>query len=190
MAIEHINDNYFDVLKEHYISIWEWEPQMYLWDKGPIEKLNYYFKVLEFAPTANRSMWTYATCGMSSINDQVPVELHLFSSKQDPGLIELLTSVAFFHKSTSSVDLWHTLNFGKSWQDDSASSYGLVSLPYLDGPQLENLSYESSIIKCYWLIPITPSEVSFKELNGIEALETAFEKQGLDYLDPKRKSFV
>ena len=45
-------------------------------------------------------------------------------------------------------------------------------------------------MNCYWLIPITRSERDFKKRLGLDALEEAFERAGLDYLDPGRPSVV
>jgi hypothetical protein len=70
----------------------------------------------------------------------------------------------------------------------SRSEYGLVSLPYLDGPSLENLKTDSKELKFYWLIPVTYSEVEFKKQNGLEALEELFDRIGFDYLNPDRNA--
>ena len=123
----------------------------------------------------------------------MPIELHLFSPKKDGSLIELLTTVAYYHKNTRRLNLWHTVNFGRGWQDKSACEYGLISLPYLDGPTLEDLylaSPEEKIFKFYWLIPVTKQEVDYKKKYGIEALEQLFELQSFNYLDSNRKSVV
>lgn len=62
-------------------------------------------------------MWTYATCGLSTISDEQPFELHIFSGKKDEKLIELLSAVAFYNKHTNRLWLNHTIYFGKSWQN-------------------------------------------------------------------------
>jgi Suppressor of fused protein (SUFU) len=147
------------------------------------------FAILEFAPYGERQMWTYATCGMSQSDDQLPLELHLFSSDASRELVELLTAVAHYHRTGSPLAVGHTVNFGKPWLDDSACDHGLVSLPYLDGPELENLRLpEGPTVKFDWLIPITPAEVDFKKANGLEALEERMEEAGFNYLDPNRPS--
>jgi hypothetical protein len=60
----------------------------------------------------------------------------------------------------------------------------------MDGPDLEDLVVHDRTIKCYWMIPITKAEREFKVLNGLEALETEFERTSFDYLDPRRQSVV
>ena len=84
----------------------------------------------------------------------------------------------------------HSVNFGRPWIDGSQCDYGLISLPYLDGPDLEVLSLGSRTVKFYWLIPVTPSEVDFKKRLGLEALEVEFDRSGLDYVNPQRKSVI
>lgn len=138
-------------------------------------------------------MWAYCTCCMSQKQDTNPIELHIFSEKKDESLIELLTAIVYYHKNINKLNIWHTVNFGRGWQDDSSCNYGLISLPYLDGPKLENLYLDDATEKCvkfYWLIPITKLEVDYKKEYGIDALELLFEKQSFNYLNPYRKSVV
>lgn len=184
------NNIYFEDILDHYMRNWKNQPSLRIWDKGPIQKLPESFRVLEFAPNTARDMWTYATCCMSQIDDIAPLEVHMFSSKQDVGLVELLTALAYYHRNTTNVNLHHTVDFGRPWQDDSLCSYGFVSLPYLDGPDLENLSIRRKKIKFYWLIPVTESEVYFKAKYGVEALEDKFDNIGLNYINPSRLPLI
>lgn len=183
-------DSYSKIIKNHYTDLWLNKPNKLIWKRGPFDKISDYFEILEFPPSSKRDMWTYATCCMSHIDDISPIELHIFSSKQDESIAELLTSIAYYHRNTASLDLHHTVNFGRPWQESSKCSYGLISLPYLDGPNLENCKITNKIIKFYWLIPITKNEVSFKVKFGIDALEDEFDKVGLNYILPYRESVV
>ena len=90
------------------------------------------------------------------------------------------------------MGLGHTVNFGRTWLDRSACEFGLISLPYLDGTELEEFrpSQSSQFVKCLWLVPITQSERDYKKSHGAEALESIFEKSQFDYLDPLRQSVV
>jgi len=182
---------YQERIIDHYKRVWSNQSNPYFWDKGPIEKLPHDFRILEFPPTSNRQMWTYATCSMSQPEDKSPIELHIFSSVQDTSLVELLTTVVYYHRNTNSLDLNHTVNFGRPWQGESFCEYGFISLPYLDGPDLENLclSDQGKQIKFYWLIPVTELEVKYKSKFGIAALEKKFD-EGLNYIDPLRQSLV
>jgi hypothetical protein len=181
---------YKNQIKSHYETVWGIEGIPRYWYRGPIERLHLDFCVLEFAPSLERKMWTYATCWMSTPNDERPLELHLFSPVKDDSLIELLTVVASFHKNGARLDLDHTVNFGRPWLKDSQCSYGLITLPYLDGPRLEDGIIEgvSNPVKFYWLIPITKQEVEYKKKYGADSLEEIFESTGVNYIDLERRS--
>jgi len=80
------------------------------------------------------------------------------------------------------------VNFGKSWIEDSPCQHGLISLPYLDGPSLENLQLDGAFVRFLWIVPITGEELEFKKASGLEALESRFEKAEFNYLNPYRPS--
>ena len=174
----------------HYASIWSTAPVERRWSRGPVAELPASFCVLEFPPTAERPSWTYATRCMSEPADEFRLELHLFSPVQAQELVELLTVVAHFHRTGSRLALGHTVNFGRPWLPGSTCEYGLISLPYLDGPELENLRTRDGgrDVHFLWLIPITQAERDFKKANGLEALEERFDDPPLDYLNPTRPS--
>ena len=88
------------------------------------------------------------------------------------------------------LDLNHTVNIGQPWLNDSKCDHGFISLPYLDGEQLEILELGEKIVNCYWFIPITEKERDYKIENGVEELEQLFEDKKLDYLNPNRKGLV
>lgn len=182
--------NYYDKILQHYESCWSSKGNVLRWQNGPTVDLPSSFAVLEFCPTSQRNMWTYATVCMGSASESEPIELHIFSAKQDNSLVELLTVIAYYHHSTTDLNLGHTVNFGRSWQGDSLCTYGFISLPYLDGPELENMQLENGLAKFYWLIPITEKEVDFKNRYGVDALEEIFESEGLDYLSAERAHLV
>lgn len=180
--------SYQEFLKAHYCNIWQSVPVERKLGKGPMNQLSPDFCVLEFAPFTGRDMWTYATSGMSLLLTHETMELHIFSSAQDSSLVELLTVIAHYHATGKQLHLDDTVNFGRPWQRDSHCTYGLLSLPYLDGPKLQNIPYYST--ECYWLIPITEQERNFKVKFGLEKLEDEFELMGIDYINPNRASIV
>lgn len=185
--------SYRSQLISHYEQIWHNSAQIVNWTKGPISELEQDFCVLEFSPTENRDMWTYATCCMSKLTDLMPIELHIFSKEQSNELVELLTITAHFHRNDQPLNLNHTVNFGKPWQNQSMCDHGLISLPYLDGPELENLclkEYDNKTVKFYWLLPVTRTEINYAKDNGIDSLEQKFEMPGFNYLDVHRQSVV
>lgn len=182
--------NWIQTIEEHYVRNWKITPESCSFNSGPIHELPIGFKVLAFPPHAGRSMWTYATCGLSLPQDEQRIELHIFSPIAASGIVELLFAIAHFHRTSARLGLWHTVNFGRAWLELSKCTFGLISLPYLDGPSIENLETSEGLVKNYWLIPITEAELRFKKSSGIEALEARFEEVGFDYSDPLRASVV
>jgi Suppressor of fused protein (SUFU) len=190
LSMAHMHQSYYDEVLAHCQKCWEIEPNIYLWDKGPIQNLPFEFRILEFPISASRDMWTYATCCMSDLNYENPIELHIFSPDKDEGLVELLTTVTYYHRNTENLNINHTLNFGRRWKNKSRCDYGLISLPYLDGPDLENLTFADVTAKFYWLIPVTKNEVEYKKRYGVQSLEKMFDNSSFNYLDAGRKSIV
>ncbi len=120
-----------------------------------------------------------------------PIEIHLFSLEKDESLVELLTSVAYYHMtSENKLGLWHTVNFGHPWKPNSKCEFGLISLPYLDGSELESLNIKDQLVKFYWLIPITHREIEYKKKYGVDKLEDRFELAQFNYLNPLRNSVI
>lgn len=184
-----MNTNYAHAIETHYASQWSARPEHVPWDKGPVAALPVPFRVLRFPRSTH--MDAYATVCMSQPADSERVELHLLTAARDrssPELAELLTAIAHYHRTSTSLGLGHTVNFGRPWLAGSACSYGLLSLPYLDGPGLEWLSEPR--VRFLWLIPVTEAEVRFKQEQGLEALERRFDESRFDYLDPGRRSVV
>ncbi len=182
------NASYIEALTRHYERTWRKTADKRRWGLGPIADLPEGFCVLEFPPGQGRGMWTYATCAMSAEVDEMPVELHLFSLVQADDLVELLTVVAHYHHTGARLALGHTVNFGRPWLPGSACSFGLISLPYLDGPTME-IARAPALrleVRCLWLIPITARELGFKKRHGLESLERVFDASGIDYADPYR----
>lgn len=171
----------------HYEEIWGVRGKKTAFCAGPIHELPADFAVVEFPPHGERQMWTYATCCMSQPDDDQALELHMFSPISSLEPPEILTAVAHYHRTGVNLGVGHTVNFGKPWLGTSSCHYGLVSLPYLDGPALEQLSLPgNSIVRFLWLVPLTQSEVKFKKANGLDALEERLEEACFNYLDPNR----
>lgn len=63
----------------------------------------------------------------------------------------------------NTLGLGHTVNFGDPWYIGSKCEYGLISLLYLDGPNLEWLRADSKDVRFLWLISITKDEVQYKK---------------------------
>jgi Suppressor of fused protein (SUFU) len=187
-----MTNKHIDLIESHYTEQWRAQCVVRRLNKGPSFELPADFCVLEFSPTTTRSMWTYATCCMSQPLDSAPVELHLFSPMQSELHVELLTIIAHYHRTQASLALGHTVNFGRPWIAGSLCEHGLISLPYLDGPALEEYFQRESnrVIRFYWLVPITKAERDYKIEFGLEALESRLEAAQFNYLNPKRSSVV
>lgn len=180
---------YCDDIEAHYDRVWARRLGRFDWIPGQRRDLPPGFAVLSFERSPE--MRAFATRCMSQSGDPSPLELHLFSRVADaqryqPELVELLTAVAHYHRTGAPLGLGHSVNFGRPWLPGSTCSYGLVSLPYLDGPRLEWLDRPK--VRFLWLIPITDTEVDFKRKRGLEALEQRLEESHFDYLDPRRPS--
>ena len=185
------NRLYTESLQNHYNNYFGINGQKTIWEIDPHNKMHQEFFVLEFAPNKKHNMWTYCTVGMSlDREDEILIELFIFSPKKDRALIELLTIVASYHKNSAPLNLHHTFNIGQPWLDNSVCDYGFISLPYLDGEKLEIFEYENNVIHCFWIIPITDSEKNYKIKKGCEALEDLFEEKGIQYLNSARKSLI
>lgn len=80
------------------------------------------------------------------------------------------------------------MSFGEPWLPCSPLDHGYLSLPYLDGPELEWQRNSDEEVQHLWLIPITRAERELKKREGAEALEQLFERSALTYDDPFRSS--
>lgn len=174
----------------HYKKNWSLDNAYFIsLEEGPMKSYNPHFTIMVNPPTEQRKMWTYATVGMSDTKDE-PIELHLFSDRENDDIAELLTVVAYYKLTENKIGLDDTVYFGKPFVINSNCEYGLISLPYLDGSKLENLKIGNKEISFYWLIPITKRERDFRWNDGIDKLEELFETKQFNYLNPYRKSLV
>ena len=180
-----------EALVAHYASIWPGsEPMAHRPDLAEERGLPESFRVVRFAPAPGRRRWIYATSGMAKPGGSHSLELHLASPVESDDHVQLLAAIAHHHVTGPGLGLGHTVDFGTPWLPGSACDHGLISLPYLDGPKLEEYRGPGGPLNCFWLIPITRAERKFKSQHGLEALERLFDAAGLQYLDPARPSVV
>lgn len=185
-----VSDPSLERIVKHYCSVFKSTCTPISMSIGPWREIHPHFHVLEVEPTDHRELWTYATVGMSA-RARPALELHMVSMKQDRTLVELLTATAHYHVTGRHLDLGHAVNFGRGWQKGSQCDHGLISLPYLDGPSLEQCNIGTDrTVRCLWLIPITASEAKFNAEYGLELLEQRFDNADLQFADPKRASVV
>ncbi len=187
--VPHDHQAYVEALGAHYASIWGPPLSTWHWTRGPVHDLGELFAIQ--VHDASPDAISLATIGMSLHSSPRAMELHLLAPRQlvelDP-LVELLTVVAHYHRTGPGLGLDDTVNFGRPWLPQSTRSFGLVSLPYIDGIELERPKGLET--RCLWLLPITSEELVYKKNHGVEALEDAFERAELDYLNPLRSSVV
>jgi hypothetical protein len=183
--------NYIESLTHHYENFFGVKGNRLILQKGPTQKLHKDFFVLEFPHNDKHKMFCYCTVGMSAdkLDDNL-VELIVYSPKPDNLLVELLTVCASYHRNGFPLNLSHTVNIGQPWLDNSKCDHGFISLPYLDGQELELFSFGKQDIHCYWFIPITEQEKEYKRKYGSEALEQLFDDKQFDYLNPNRDSLI
>jgi hypothetical protein len=180
---------YPKALQDHYAQSWSTPTDMVRWNRGPVDALPEDFRVLVIPRSP--AITAYATSCMFQPSDKERLELHLLtrtSQEDQSDLVEVLTAVAHYHRTGRALGLGHSVNFGRPWLAGSTCTHGLISLPYLDGPDLEWLVEPE--VRFLWLIPITEAEMHFKKGHGMEALEQKFEEKQVDFLDPKRASVV
>jgi len=176
------------LLKLHLEAHWGKSTDQQFRIPDPHKKMPLAFRVLEFPPGNAHNFWIYSTLGMSIDMDEHQIELHVFSQKQDVNLVELLTITALFHRNDTPLDLHHSVHIGQPWQDDSLCDHAFISLPYLDGDELEIFSFGDDHLHNLWLLPITEEERDYKMKHGWIALEELFESHELNYLDASRAS--
>ncbi len=134
-----------DAIRCHYEKHWKVPGKVSSLPPGPIGQVLPSFKVLEFPRHPGRSLWTYATVGMSLPSDERHIELHMFTQIRSESNAMLLAMAAYYHRTGEQLGLWHTVNFGCPWLALSECTCGLISLPYLDGPALEDLETEHGL---------------------------------------------
>lgn len=179
-----------ELLKLHLEAHWGKSSGQQFRIPDPRGKMPLAFRVLEFPPGEAHDFWIYSTLGMSIDMPDDPIELHVFSQKPDHNLVELLTITASFHRNDTPLDLHHSVYIGQPWQDNSICDHAFISLPYLDGEDLELFYFGDNHLHNLWLLPITESERDFKMEHGWNALEEHFELCELNYLDSNRISCI
>jgi len=185
------SNRYTDRLRHHYELYFGVTGNKVKWTKGSTHKLHPDFYILEIESSKRRAMWAYATVGMSlDRNDNNLIELITYSPTKDSSRVELLTVNASFHRNSEALNLHHTVFIGQLTNFDTTCDHGFISLPYLDGKELEIFQFYEKEIHCYWYIPITKAERDFKMMKGCNALEDLFEEKQFDHLDMRRKSVV
>ena len=186
-----LSKTYTEKLRRHYEDYFGVSGRKLTLESGPKEKLHQDFYVLEFKPNDRHNFWIYCSVGMSlNRNDENLIEVFILAPHRNLILEELISACASYHRNCLHLNLHHTVNIGKPWLDNSKCDHCFISLPYLDGEELELFNHNHKTYHCYWLIPITEKERDYKIEYGCEALEQLFEDKQLDYLNPNRECLL
>lgn len=180
--------SYTEKLLQHYTRYFHTKGKR-LELKDPVPgKLHPDFYVLEIPPgKIHSNIYVYCTVGMScDRKDEHLIELFVYSPIPAKAVAEMLTWCASYHRNKLPLNLHHTVNIGQPWLGDSLCDHGFISLPYLEGLELEIFTPDDRKVHCYWFIPITEKERNYKIENGCEALEQLFEDHRFNYLNPGR----
>jgi hypothetical protein len=181
-------EEYLAAIGAHYRRMWGAAEVVSRLPRGPVAELPAGFVV--HGIRRGDEMMAYCTVGMSEASDDEPLELHLLAppAAEPHDLVELLHAVAHYHRTGHRLGLGHSVSFGRPYVAGSTCEFGLISLPYLDGPRLEWM--DAPEVRFLWLLPITAAEREYKKQHGTEALEQRLEAGPVNYLDPRRRSLV
>ncbi|MGH9276752.1 MAG: suppressor of fused domain protein [Acidimicrobiales bacterium] len=182
-------------LKDHLRRFFRSHPiELVPIDGGPIRQRVPDFHIFRVAPGPRTRLWTFVTAGVwaATEHDGHGLEFILATWDDDEACLERLKISAFYHVGPphQRLDLGHTVPIGEPWVAGSACDHFLVSLPYPYGPELEVCAWPGGQARLLWLLPITKAERDFKAANGLEALESRLDAQGVNFWDPQRRSVV
>lgn len=180
---------YQEALRRHYEACWGGPVDELVFERGPMRSSFPEFGVLRFAPTAQRGSWVYATSGLA-VSTPGLLELHVRARTAHDAIVESMTVVAHYHATGAALGLHHSVNLGRPWVPGSPCSYAYLSLPYVDGPALEDFAYALGPVRCLWLVPLTAEERDVKAARGVEELEQRFDAADPDLADLLRESVV
>jgi len=180
-----------DAVIEHFERRWGLPEAEFRSARSPLEEVAPDLSLARYRRESG--LYSYSTSGLSAANREVPLELFVVVRPEQALVneydwLEALSVIAHFHATGASLDVGHTVSLGRPWLPGSSCEYGLVSLPYLDGPALEWPG--DSSFRCLWLLPITAGELEYKRSHGVDALESLLESSGVDVVDAYRPSSV
>jgi hypothetical protein len=161
-------------------------------DRGPIQGVLPGFHVIEVNPGPRLGLTTYVSVGpgFPDGSEDSHVEFVTVAAEPSERHVELLAMTAHYHRTGERLGLGHTFPIGEPWVTGSTLDHMLVSLPYPFGPKLELLAVDGHRVQILWLLPITTSELEYKKVSGLEALEKLFDAAPLEYWNSNRQPVV
>lgn len=160
---------------------------------GPVEEALPRFRVhrLDRRRPGGRTTFTYLSLGAFQADPAMMREFHLTSPVASDLHVELLSMVAYFHADPRyRLDHGSTLDIGRPWLPGAGSRHLFVAFPYDLAPEQAFCAVAEQHVQQMWLIPITPAEFEFVQVEGVEPFEQRLEQSGVDTLDPGRPSVV
>ena len=182
-------------IAQHLVKQWpNHQSKIERWTKGPVAQAMPDLRVIVLSPIGTGGPWVYVTSGANEVDVGATygIEFFLLSRNYEPQHVELLSLVTYMHRDPRHhLDVGHTMNLGRPWENNSNCDRLLVSLPFCAGPSFEILHLPNGgHVRFLWIIPITPLEESFRHREGLEALESRLEKARVDVTNPKRPSII
>jgi len=168
--------------------------ESFTWDLGPIKQALPNFSVIRITPKSSDEPWVYLSHGAREINKNHHDcrEFFILAPSESPRHIETLAMLVNFHASENNfLTIGACVNIGRGWLEGSNLDHLLISIPYPFGPKLEKCHFDGgNIIKYLWLLPVNQAEKEYLNQLGLEALESKFDENAIDYLDPNRSSVI
>ncbi|MFF3565724.1 suppressor of fused domain protein [Streptomyces sp. NPDC002574] len=160
------------------------------WEQGPVRERLPWFSCYRVIPQRAGKAWVYVTVG-SSISGAVGggMEFFIMSPVASEVHSETLAMVSHFHSfEAHRLSVGSVVNLGRPWMPGSLMDRLLVSLPYPYGPELEWAPAEAGGAQFVWLLPIHQSEAEFIKRGSLDEFESRMDAEGVNILDPTRKS--
>jgi len=180
---------------QHIDSVWpQNKKERFSWELGRIQKDLANFSVVRVEPKSLGDSWVYLTSGAwkVDINKDYRFEFFIMTPFEEARHVETLAMLAsYFSDDKNHLEVGSAVNIGRGWLEGSKFDHLLISLPYPFGPNLEVCKINDALtIRYLWVMPISASEYTYLNTNGLEELESKFDQAGVDYLNPMRESVV
>ena len=159
--------------------------------------------VYQFAPNRERDFWTLVTGGMSDLRqpalrtspgEHAPrAELLMYVREPKPWMLNVLKGLAEMPFDDDTFLYWgHTVPNGKPMTvEPSHLTSFFFDQPYLEDPQVGDLTIDGDDVVFLWLRPITESERAYAIDHGGRALSDLFTSLDADrVVDEQREPFV
>ncbi|MCK6470592.1 MAG: suppressor of fused domain protein [Planctomycetes bacterium] len=195
----------YDVREAHYRRFFGedhtvWHPS------GKEERIH--VDVLSFPPQKGRSWFTFATNGMSDLDQ--PLEKFdlanaeewkrveaIFYARADgmPGAwaAKLLNSIGKYPWDEGAFIGWHHTYSWDTPLDGKHDRFKTVFFlpPYFEGQGFDRKAVDGRLVHIMWAVPITAEELAFAKSKGGQALEDRLSDANIDpVFDPTRASVV